>query len=88
VKNHDANKVNNHLLRSAIKPFARYCLIPFPCRNDTRDCVCKNYKNCKNQKMLDGKEKRKKDSATNGINYSIISNFKNVVDYCFHDLFI
>ena len=84
VKNHYTAKIGHHLLRCAIKPFARYRLSPFPCRHDSRDRVGKNNKDCKNQKMFDGKEKREYNSATNGIGNAIVAKFKNVVDNCFH----
>jgi hypothetical protein len=54
MKNHYTAEIGQYFLRSAIKPFARYRLSPFPCRHDSRDCVGKNYKDCKNQKMFDG----------------------------------
>jgi hypothetical protein len=65
MKNHDANKVNSHLLRSAIKPFACYRLFPFISRKDPRHRIRENNKNCKNQEMIDRQEKREKYSTTN-----------------------
>lgn len=84
VKYHNTTEIRYYLLRCAIKPLTCYRLSPFPCSHDSRDCVGKNYKDCKYQEMLDGKEKGKKNSAANGISYAIVPKFKNVVDNCFH----